>query len=541
MPARIAVVGCGQWGRNLVRNFAKLGVLAALADADAGRAEELARTHGVPARAFDAILADHAIEAVVIATPAETHAALALRALAADKHVFVEKPLALDVANGEEVCRLASARGRIVMVGHLLQYHPAFVRLKELVAQGELGRIQYIYSHRLNLGRIRREENVFWSFAPHDLSMILSLAGDVPETVAASGHCYLHSRIADVTTTILRFANGINAHVFVSWLHPFKEQKLVVVGDGGMAVFDDGEAWPGKLVLYPHKVNWRDGLPQPAKAEARPVPLDEAEPLGIECRHFLESIEAGRRPRTDAGEGLAVLRVLDAAERAMAQAHAVPLKAAVAAAGVAPSGSVAVAAAAAARASFVHASAIVDDGCVIGPGTKVWHFSHILAGTRIGRDCVLGQNVMVGPDVAIGDRCKIQNNVSLYKGVVLDDGVFCGPSAVFTNVLTPRAEIERKDAFLPTRVGRGASIGANATIVCGHTLGAYCLVAAGAVVTADVAPHALVAGNPARRIGWVSHAGERMGPDLVCPRTGRRYALVGADRLEEVVAVAEVA
>jgi UDP-2-acetamido-3-amino-2,3-dideoxy-glucuronate N-acetyltransferase len=174
---------------------------------------------------------------------------------------------------------------------------------------------------------------------------------------------------------------------------------------------------------------------------------------------------------------------------------------------------------------FVHESAYVDEPSEIGEGTKIWHFAHILAGTRIGRNCVLGQNVMAGPGVTIGDNCKIQNNVALYKGVVLEDGVFCGPSCVFTNVLTPRAEVERKEEFLPTRVGRGATIGANATIVCGHDLGDYCMVAAGAVVTHDVPAYALVAGVPARRIGWVSRSGERLGGDLICPRTGETYAL----------------
>ena len=174
---------------------------------------------------------------------------------------------------------------------------------------------------------------------------------------------------------------------------------------------------------------------------------------------------------------------------------------------------------------FAHESAYVDEPCEIGEGTKIWHFAHILTGTRIGRNCVIGQNVMAGPDVTIGDNCKIQNNVALYKGVVLEDGVFCGPSCVFTNVLTPRAEVERKEEFLPTRVGRGATIGANATIVCGHNLGDYCMIAAGAVVTRNVPAHALVAGVPARRIGWVSRTGERLGDDLICPRTGERYAL----------------
>ena len=180
----------------------------------------------------------------------------------------------------------------------------------------------------------------------------------------------------------------------------------------------------------------------------------------------------------------------------------------------------------------VHESSYVDDDVVIGAGTRIWHFCHVLEGARIGRDCNIGQNVMIGPGVVVGDRCKIQNNVSVYPGVTLADGVFCGPSAVFTNVTNPRAEVERKDEYRPTTVGTGATIGANATVVCGHEIGAYALVGAGAVVTADVAPHALVVGVPARQTGWVSHAGEILGDDLVCPRTGRRYRQADG-RLEE--------
>ncbi len=181
-------------------------------------------------------------------------------------------------------------------------------------------------------------------------------------------------------------------------------------------------------------------------------------------------------------------------------------------------------AAAARPPAWIHPSAEVEAGALLGAGTRVWRFSHVAAGARIGQDCVIGQNVAIGPDVVLGDRCKVQNNVSLYAGVVLEDGVFCGPSCVFTNVATPRAEIDRKAEFRSTRVGRGATIGANATIVCGHALGAWCLIAAGAVVTRDVPPFALMAGVPARRVGWVSHAGEVLGADLVCPRTGDRYA-----------------
>lgn len=185
---------------------------------------------------------------------------------------------------------------------------------------------------------------------------------------------------------------------------------------------------------------------------------------------------------------------------------------------------------------FIHGSAYVDDDVEIGDGTKIWHFVHVLPHTRIGKGCVLGQNVMAGPHVTLGDNCKVQNNVALYKGVTLEQGVFCGPSCVFTNVLTPRAEVERKDEFSETLVKRGATIGANATIVCGNTLGEYCMIGAGAVVTCDVPAYALVIGVPAKHIGWVSRTGDRLGPDLVCPRTGERYEKTGLDALRLVEA-----
>lgn len=182
---------------------------------------------------------------------------------------------------------------------------------------------------------------------------------------------------------------------------------------------------------------------------------------------------------------------------------------------------------------MIHETAVVDPKAEIGDGTKIWHFSHILAGTKIGSDCTIGQNVMIGPDVTVGDNCKIQNNVSIYKGVTLEDEVFCGPSCVFTNVRSPRAGIDRRDEFEQTMVRRGVTIGANATIVCGSELGEYSFVAAGAVVTSDIPPFALMAGVPARRIGWVGHAGEALDDALVCPRTGRRYVLTSDGRLEE--------
>jgi UDP-2-acetamido-3-amino-2,3-dideoxy-glucuronate N-acetyltransferase len=515
---RVAVIGCGSWGRNLVRNFHELGALAAVCDSNAAAAAECAGKYKVPALGFAAVLADPDIAGVVIAAPAELHGRLAAEALAAGKHVFVEKPLALSLDEAEWAAASAESGRRVLMVGHLLQYHPAFVKLQEIVRAGALGRLQYLYSNRLNLGKVRREESSLWSFAPHDISMILSLVGAEPDRVSAVGAYYLHKTIADVTTTHLSFPGGEQAHVYVSWLHPYKEQKLVVVGDRAMAVFDDGEPWETKLVVYPHRIDWVDGKPQPSKADARPIGIEIAEPLMLECQHFLDCILSGARPRTDANEGTRVLKVLHAAEASMLAAR----------------GSAPEIRAPRFKDVMIHESAYVDEPCEIGPGTRIWHFSHILPWSRIGRDVVIGQNVMIGPDATVGDRCKIQNNVSIYKGVTLEDGVFCGPSCVFTNVNNPRAEIERKSEFRPTRVGRGATIGANATILCGHTIGAYAFIAAGAVVTSDVPPHALMAGTPARRIGWMSHAGERLGPDLICPREGRRYREAGPDRLEEI-------
>jgi acetyltransferase-like isoleucine patch superfamily enzyme len=328
-----------------------------------------------------------------------------------------------------------------------------------------------------------------------------------------------------VTTTHLSFPSGPRAHVFVSWLHPFKEQRLVVVGSEAMAVFDDLQPWESKLTVFEHGVEWDGPTPVPVRADGVAIPLEPAEPLKLECRHFLDRVRDGATPRTDGREGLGVLRVLDAAQRSLSAAGPATTPRPPAAAAPEP--------ATAHPGVMVHESAYVDDDVVLGRGTKVWHFSHVLSGSRIGEDCTLGQNVVVGPDVVVGDRCRLQNNVSVYAGVTLEDGVFCGPSCVFTNVHNPRAEVSRKDEFRPTVVRRGATIGANATIVCGHEIGAYAFVGAGAVVTTDVPAHALVVGTPARRIGWMSHDGERLGPDLTCPRSGRRYREID-DRLEPV-------
>ncbi|MGK2741208.1 Gfo/Idh/MocA family oxidoreductase [Tepidicaulis sp. LMO-SS28] len=509
---RVVACGCGHWGKNLVRNFAELGVLAGVHDVNQELAAQFAEKYSVPALSWEEVLSSTDCNAVAIAAPAELHATLGVAALRAGKHVYVEKPLALSKDDGIRLIDEAKKAGRQLMVGHLLQYHPAFLMLKELVSKGELGRLQYIYSNRLSLGKIRREENVLWSFAPHDISMILALAGEEPNDVRSTFSPILHDQIADTAQVQLGFPSGMKGHVFVSWLHPFKEQKLVVVGEKGMAVFDDRAPLEQKLALYPHKLNWQNGMPAPEAADAQYLPLPEAEPLRLECQHFIDSVAENQKPRTDGDEALRVLKVLLAADPAAARKGGGDRFPGV----------------------KIHESAYVDDPVSIGEGTKIWHFSHLLGNVEVGRNCSIGQNVVIGPNVKVGNNCKIQNNISLYDGVELEDGVFCGPSCVFTNVNNPRAEIERKDEFRKTLVKRGASIGANATVVCGHTLGEYCFIAAGATVTKDVPPYALMAGVPAKRIGWMSKAGVRLGADLVCPAEGTKYEEEAPDRLVEV-------
>ncbi|QDZ00540.1 Gfo/Idh/MocA family oxidoreductase [Nitratireductor mangrovi] len=315
----IAHVGHGYWGRNLARNFSELGNLAAIVDPDAAVAEAAANTYGVKAASFEAILADPAIDGVSIASPAGLHFAQAKAALEAGKHVFVEKPLALDINQAQALAEIAESRGMALMVGHLLQYHPVFLRLREMVAAGELGRVLHVYSNRLSLGKFRSEENVLWSFAPHDISMILGLMGTEPTEISAQGNACFSSDIADVVTVQMRFPNGGSGHVHVSWMHPFKEHRLVVIGSKAMAVFEDSRPeWQDKLLLYRHRVDTTGPAPVPDKAEAERVPVEKAEPLKEECRHFLHCIETGTSPRTDGREGLAVLRVLNAAQDALA-------------------------------------------------------------------------------------------------------------------------------------------------------------------------------------------------------------------------------
>lgn len=318
--ARIAHVGYGYWGRNLARNFAELGALAAIVDGNPAAAAEAEAKHGAKARSFAEVLADASIDGVSIASPAPLHASHALEALAAGKHVFVEKPLALDIVDAQAMCEAAAKHGRHLMVGHVLQYHPVFAALRGLVEAGELGRIRYAYSNRLSLGKFRDGENVLWSFAPHDFSMLLSLFGEEPSSVTAQGSVAFLPGIADVASVEMHFPSGGSAHVLTSWMHPFKEQRLVVIGETGAAVFeDDKPEWERKLAIYRHRFDVSGPAPVPTKAEPEYVAVPKSEPLRNECAHFLDCIDNNRRPLTDGEEGLRVLRVLQAAEAELSE------------------------------------------------------------------------------------------------------------------------------------------------------------------------------------------------------------------------------
>lgn len=524
LPARardLALIGAGSWGKNLARCFERHGALRAIV---VSPAEVAALRADYPNVAFTAnvgdVLSDPAIRKVAIATPSASHFELARAALLAQKDVFVEKPLCLRASDAQTLTALAQDSARTLMVGHLLQYHPCVVRLRELVAAGALGQLLTVTANRLNLGKFRTDENALYSFAPHDVSVLLSILDDrLPVSVRCVGASYVRRGIADSTTTLLRFASGVLAQLYVSWLNPFKEQKLTVVGTSGMAVFDDTRPWPEKLVLYRDYMS-RSGAhgSDTARAVAEPQIVAEAEPLLLECEHFLSACETRTAPRTDGHEGVRVLRVLDMAQRSLERDGEQVSCAA-------PDG----------PSYFAHPSAVIDVGAEIGAGSKLWHFSHVMAGARIGRRCNLGQNVFVAGGAVIGDDVKVQNNVSVYDGVELEDHVFIGPSCVFTNVKQPRAELDGRGNYRTTRVRRGATLGANSTIVCGVTLGSYAFIAAGAVVTRDVPDFALMVGNPARRQGWVGRHGQRLlggeSGAWRCPESGQLYHELEPDRL----------
>ena len=326
MKQNIAVVGCGHWGKNLVRNFSELGSLSAVCDPNTQVAEDFSRKYNADNLSFDDVIRSNKIQGIVLAVPAPLHAEMSILAMKAGKHVYVEKPLAMSKGEADKMIEVSKTEGVQLMVGHLLQYHPIFTAMKNLVDSGGLGEVSYIYSNRLSFGQVRSEEDVIWSFAPHDISMVLSLINEDPEEVLAQSSQILQKNITDSSTIHMKFKNNRNAHIFVSWLHPYKEHKLVVVGKNAMAVFDDSLLWKNKLSLYDHKVNIDNGIPDLSKADVRYIDVEESEPLRNECMHFMEVVNNNTKPKTDSIEGLRVLNVLSAASLSQASKKIIKIK-----------------------------------------------------------------------------------------------------------------------------------------------------------------------------------------------------------------------
>ncbi len=377
------------------------------------------------------------------------------------------------------------------MVGHLLLYSPAVKAIIDIVKNGDIGEIVHMELRRLKLGRVRREENVLWSFAPHDIAVILQLMESDPVAVKASGLCALQDGIEDDVHAHLTFGNGAEVHLHASWLWPETERRTVIVGTEGMIIYNELQ---NEAFFYARGIDddleiWDRG--------GREIPFQKnVSLLELEERHFLESIQRRSAPLTDGESGRKVIDVLmrvDAASEAGRERQGdSPGKAGME------------------KDYYAHETAVVEEPAMIGKGSKIWHFCHVMPGARIGERCMLGQNVFVGGKAQIGNNVRVQNNVSVYDGVFLEDDVFCGPSMVFTNVKVPRSgyPLVDSDEFAVTRVRRGATIGANATIVCGTTIGKHALIGAGAVVTADIPDHAVVYGNPARVHAWICRCGK---------------------------------
>jgi len=322
-PVRLGVVGLGYWGPNLVRNFAMLPDCEVrwLADERPEARERAAALRpGVRvAEDLDELLQDSELDAVVLATPVPTHAALARRVLEAGKHCFVEKPLAQSAIDAERAVEAAATAGKVLMVGHLLEYHPGVRKLKEIADSGALGDIRYVYSHRLNLGQLREDENALWSLGAHDVSVVLHLAGEEPSEVDARGECYMRAGVEDVVFCYLRFPSGLAAHLHLSWLDPHKERRLTVVGSKQMATFDD-MALDGKVTVYDKGFDVSSasyGEYITRSGDIWSPRIANAEPLRVECEHFVACVRDGTTPLSDGASGLRVVRVLEALQESL--------------------------------------------------------------------------------------------------------------------------------------------------------------------------------------------------------------------------------
>lgn len=495
--AKLGLIGAGYWGKNLVRDYYKIGFLDTICEINENLIEEYKELY--PNLNYTSVWSDllnnSEITAICISLPAEMHYKFAKEALIANKDVYVEKPITLDIDEAEELIKLANEKNKILMVGHLLHYHPAIEKIKDIIQSNQIGKIKNIISNRLNLGIFRVQENVLWSFAPHDISVILSLCNNkLPTWVKCNGQSVISPNIHDITNSILKFEDNndnIYVNINVNWLNPYKEQRITIIGEKGMILFDDVEK-ENKLRIYKNYIKWSENImPQPIAnqtgGEIIPINMDET-PLIKECKHFMKCCINRTKPITDGNDALRVLKVLKSLSDSLQNnGQMVVMKNK--------------------NNYFVHETAIIDNGSNIGSGVKIWHYSHICKDAVIGNNCNIGQNVFIAGGAKIGNNCKIQNNVSIYAGVEAEDYVFFGPSCVLTNDKNPRGMHSKNGNYLRTYLETGVTLGANCTIVCGTRVGKHALIGAGAVVTKDVEPYSVMVGNPAKKIGTIDEFG----------------------------------
>lgn len=526
MP-KICVVGAGRWGQNHVATLYELDYLGGLVDSSPERRAFFQEKY--PFLSVFSSLAEaleEGFDGYTVATPAHTHFEVASVILRAGFPVLVEKPLALSSSHARELQKIAKQHRQQLMVGHLLLFHPAIVKMKSLIDEGKIGKVQYIYSTRINLGTVRTEENILWSFAPHDISIFQYFVGSIPIEVMSRGGAYLQPGIHDSTMTTLTYPDNVMCHNFVSWLHPFKEHRVVVIGSKGMLSYEDSlESKP--LRFYEKGIDWVQGEPIKRDGPTEEIDYGPGAPLTEELRYFAQNMN-GRIDRADADNAIQVLDILERASADLIESSAERSSKLEPAAPVALVENPISEGAHVGEDCYLHPSCYVDSGAVIGEGTKIWHFAHVQKDAVIGRNCALGQNVNVGTGVKIGNNVRVQNNVSIFEGVEVEDYVFCGPSMTFTNVGSPRSKYPvGGQGFDKTLVKEGASIGANATVVCGHTIGRHAFIAAGAVVTKDVPDYAFMIGVPARRVGWITEGGDRVADDFDgvfrCERSSVQY------------------
>lgn len=498
----LGLIGGGYWGKNLIREFNSLNVLKTICDADNTLLEQhkVNYPHVNCTNDFNTILQDPEITMVCVSLPAHLHYKFGIQVLNAGKHLYVEKPVTLNVDEAETLNHVAKEAGLTFMVGHLLHYHNDIKAVKYIIQEGHIGNIKYITSNRKSHGIYRTFENVLWSFGVHDISIVLSLCKATSDDVvnlSCSGKSCITPNVHDVVNCTFT-ANDIYVNINVDWCSPIKEQRLTIVGDKGIIVFDDTKP-KDKVIYVPNHVTMINDIPV-ANKETITWPsnnnycindnihqstIDEStfvlrSPLNEECHHFIYCCSNGKTPITNGDEAINVLKVLKRCDELLCPVMETQY--------------------------FSHETSCIESDS-IGSGTKIWRWTHISKDAIIGNNCNIGQ----GCEIAgiLGNGCKVQNNVSIYKGVEAGNNVFFGPSCVLTNDINPRCEHPKGGHYIKTILEDCVTLGANCTIVCGVTIGHHALIGAGATVTKDVDPFAIMVGNPARQIGTIDEYGNR--------------------------------